>query len=237
MKKKEKGIDIFLTYANNSLTEDPQNFEKILNLIEECFPVKFIDRNINRLFFNVLKSKDKLLSCQFRPSMTALIGEELCDDPKCWKCCQSFFIAILWQIVAGVRYNEIMGFKVCINIYSKISPMGLVSLERQEPYNLIKTTWWGENLSGLLVSGINNCLVSAATYCLLDFLTQDERNREKLKICHNCGLFFVKKRHRDDQLFCSETCRKYYNNHKPGAQEKVNKKKKIERDKGNQKYY
>ena len=179
--------------------------------------------------------------CKLRPDMTAFIGKDLCKVPfklKCCECHQYDFIRTLRYIAAGVIYHEVDGFGEHVAMADKISPKTIYFAEGETPYNLIKATVWESfdmMLGNFELSGFLNAI---ASYSLLEFLTQDERNRERLKICHRCGLLYVKSRHRNDQRFCSEECRKYSNNHKPGAKEKLNELKRKKRKQGaKQSYY
>jgi hypothetical protein len=179
--------------------------------------------------------------CKLRPNMKAIIGKDLCNDPfklKCCDCHQYVFIKMLWYIEAGANYNDVKDFNKHAQMAKRIRPETIYFPERKYPYILIKATAWLSLDKILMNYELSEFLNAIATYSLLEFITQDERNRERLKICPLCGLFFVKKRHRDDQRFCSETCRKSWNNHKPGAKEKLNEFKREKRKQGaKQSYY
>jgi hypothetical protein len=243
--------EVFLAYANYNTRDKIENVYAIIKVIDKTFCVRedksklreFVDKFIkkqNRALYstkNILEEAIDLKKCK-------LCGINYGKSLLCLRCWQLGFISMLKEIVNGKEYSKIKDFDASLRIHenhniasNKIYAVISKSSDNSEERVVLKKA----NYTALLffvpdIYSFFNETLQIACYCLVEFLTQDERNRERIKICTDCNNFFVTSKFDQRIKKCPECSpkskkSKEYNREYAKRYRKVLKEKKTAREK------
>jgi hypothetical protein len=142
---------------------------------------------------------------------------------KCYECFQSVFIKVLSDISKGKEYTDIPEFNSLENSYDQyIQKYYLFDFCKTPPgstfkYKIVTEVIAVDNFGSCVerlgnltldknplykeavFSVFNGYILEILTGCLVAFLVQDERNRERIKICEQCSKFFIRSKF-DDRI-------------------------------------
>lgn len=181
------------------------------------------------------------------PGRHALIDRELFRVPdwqqnrlRCFECEQLYLIAVLKEIVEGKDVSEIIGLEEFLNggIDHKREK---VSLGLPIDGGIIGKGFYNE--WGKLAQGpdevypykhlFNRFIRSIIAYDLRVYLDDNLKNRNKIKYCSKCNLFYISETSAKRSLnFCCDKCREAYHNEKRKQDEYYNKFRIYKREKG-----
>lgn len=181
------------------------------------------------------------------PGRHALIDRELFRVPdwqqnrlKCFECEQFYLIAVLKEIIEGKDFSEIIGLEEFLNggIDHKHEKLALgLPIDG----GIIGKGFYNE--FGKLAQGpdevypykhlFNRFIRSIIAYDLSDFLDDDERNRNRIKCCSQCNIFYISETAtKRDPTFCEPKCRYDYHNEKRKQNDIYNKNRSEKRKNG-----
>jgi hypothetical protein len=254
--------DAFLVYANYSIREDPKKFTELLSrklILKDKREASekivdaigcYIKEAIKRDYGCDDIGDDFCILEHDTHEVENIIGKEYFtgkNNLNCLDCNQMFFIKLLSNIAQGKEYSKIEGFNRIIDSTEDFAMrIKIVNASEKSVFkeSLLFYPFWifdpehiDEEKDNINFYDISNDDVyfyidNFFNFSLATFLLKDERNREKIKICNNCKKYFVKKRFREEQRFCSDFCRKSWYYHKPGVCEELNKRKRDKRKEG-----
>jgi hypothetical protein len=186
----------------------------------------FKSPRIKKLFEDGYPRKNVLSNCKYSEFKNYAYDIDCTKtySLKCCECTQLSFIALLWQIAGGRPFLEIDDLQFAIASHKDISKQLeqnlIVVQEDHEGKACPQGTLHKINSPSLLFDQQKNqeyfktLLHMIACYSLMEFLTTRTDNRDRIKICYECGGVYVQKRLREDQRFCCAKCRLKYNNRK-----------------------
>jgi hypothetical protein len=208
--------DVFFTYANTDITNNPYGLiktaEKIPNLPYESPTIKgAIDEMIEwqkRKWRRYIGTKS---NCHCGVSKTRRRKKTLdTEGLTCHECDQQFFVYMLTQIINGCEFSAIEEFDHLLLFGGLCIEQGHTGIYRFSiERDRIKLNIWipfgpeeSEDESKDEVGPFSNFFMGAVAQSLLVFLTKNDRRR--LKKCNHCGKFYPAKRLIEAQKYCPE---------------------------------
>ncbi len=233
--------DIFLAYANNILTEKPENYGKVIEEIQKQKFLKYLisphpfkslfkltyDRDFENYFYHSDESKNNCQEKCYKWKWAKQKNPNL----NCRECQQVFFIHILDEIVSGKKLDQIEGYEGFTGSYpvkklysryktamkdakfSKTEPEPLWSdaTETHDCLNIVDSD--GDSLEHRIF--LSTFIQSIIALSLLSFMDSKDKNR--LRRCPYCKKFYIAKDTKREKCYSPE-CRKEYEREKKRKQ-------------------
>ncbi len=225
--------EIFLAYANNLLTDNPENFsktievirnQKVLNYLIASKPLKSLselkyDRDACNLLYHSDESKNNCKKNCYKWKWARQDNANL----NCFECQQVFFIHILNAIVAGKElaqiggYEEFTGSYPVKKLYSRYkTAMKDAKFNKTEPEPLWSDATEIHDFMNIVSNDgaslehrifLSTFFQSIIALSLLSFL--DGKDTKRLKRCPHCKMFFIANDAKRKICYSPE-CRKAY---------------------------
>ncbi len=205
--------NIFLTYANTELKNNPYGLNKTVEVIPELpYQSPTIKKSVDEMvgMRRRKRGRNSARKSNCNCSLSRMRKRVLSPEGlSCYECDHQYFLSILTEITNDRDFSKIEGFDTLLlfgGVCFEHGQAGLYgfSLEKEKIKLDISIVWPAQSHEdlGLGIGPFSTFFWGAVAQSLLAFLANDDRR--KLKKCKLCGKYYVAKRIIENQKYCSK---------------------------------